>query len=176
MFRIWRRQGCVLRLPALVWGFSELWHLSGPWWRRGGKLIVGVAPLSHHMCTGHLPIKAEGRLGSTTHQLGFGQVGLEFRGFCEHFFWHSCFSLLPMKIPCFLQLPALSHPLHTSAGKVTKQTTEEPNSSILEALFAVLSCAGLVRCLGFFHIFLVVPSLAFSSQWLLAKRTFLIAK
>lgn len=28
----------------------------------------------------------------------------------------------------------------------------------------------------FFHVFLVIPSLAFSSQWLLAKRTFLIAK
>lgn len=32
------------------------------------------------------------------------------------------------------------------------------------------------RCIGFFNVFLVIPSLAFSSQWLLAKRTFLIAK
>lgn len=67
--------------PTLVWGFSVLWHLSGAWWS-GGKLIVGITPLLHHMCSGHLPIKTERKLESTTCQIGFGQVGLEFEWYC----------------------------------------------------------------------------------------------
>lgn len=38
--------------PSL--GFSVLWRLSGARWS-GGKLVVGITTLLHHMYSGHLP-------------------------------------------------------------------------------------------------------------------------
>lgn len=108
------------------------------------------------------------------HQLRFGQVGLEFGAFCEYFVQQRCSSLLPVKTSCFLHLPDLSHPLHDFCWK---GCPTDHGRTKCQHVGGFTCCPPMCKAGQLFvKIFLVIPSLTFSSQWLPDKSTFLIAK
>lgn len=114
----------------------------------------------------------------------------EHRLICRSHWWPLKFSWKSMKtynsfshlqhltalrlVSCFLQLPVLSRPLHDFCWKGC-QTGHERTKCQQVWCF---SCYLLMRRAGglFVNIFPVISTLAFSSQWLLAKSIFLIAK
>lgn len=112
---------------------------------------------------GHIHVKAEGKLGSTNYlPPRIWASGAEvWRILCC--VQQSCYPFLPVKISCFLQLPHLSLCLHGFYWRSYQTNTLD----LLLAVYPLTWEAGE---------FIVNIFLAFSSQWLLAKSTFLIAK